>query len=218
MADFCSKQNSRRITGLAKVIFSVFFLFYPMAMAQEKTSPPSNEALLRQTIGEVLQDCLPEAPLDSQMVWVKEEGENPSSWLVKEEIVSFLGKRGPVGLSAGAPAPAPSQALSFRIIKLNLSYPQVKKKGLFAKTWVKREAVTALSFSLSDSGGKVLWSKRGEKSKSDLVKRDELLALNNHQYPLLCPEIPEGSWGRYLEPAVVTVVVGGLVYLFFANR
>jgi hypothetical protein len=173
---------------------------------------------LRQTIKEVLEDCLKEAPIDSQIVWIKEEGENPSAWIVSEEIVSFLSKRGPVGIGREEEGRSPSPILSYRVIKLNLEYPEIKRKKLFGKSLVKREAQVGLSFNLTDSEGKVLWNNRGERKNSDLLRKEELLSLNNRQYLFLCPEIPQSTWGKYLEPAVVTVVVGGLIYLFFANR
>jgi hypothetical protein len=199
------------------LFFLVSILFSFKSFSQEKVVPLTNEAFLRQTIKEVLEDCLKDAPIDSQMVWVKEEGENPSAWIVKEEIVSFLSKRGPVGSGKKEGQESSSPVLAYRIIKLNLEYPEVRKK-LFGKSWIRRESQVVLSFNLSDPDGKILWSKRGERKNSDLLKKEELLSLNNRQYPFLCPEIPQDTWGKYVEPAVVTVVVGGLIYLFFANR
>lgn len=163
MADFGSKRLLRSSACLIQVLLLVSLLSCSEVLAQEKTSAPTNEALLRQTIGEVLQDCLPEAPVDSQMVWVREEGENPSAWIVREEIVSSLAQRGPVGIGKEGDTAGLSMTLWYRIIKLSLQYPEVKKKSLFGKSWIRREAQAALSFSLSDSSGKVLWSKRGER-------------------------------------------------------
>ena len=218
MADQIFKCISKRSSFWIKVIFSVSILFSSKSFAQEKVAPLTNEAFLRQTIKEVLEDCLKDAPIDSQMVWVNEEGENQSAWIVREEMVSFLSKRGPVGAGKKEGQESSSPVLSYRIIKLNLEYPEIKRKKLFGKSWIKRESQVALSFNLSDPDGKILWSKRGERKNSDLLRKEELLSLNNRQYPFLCPEVPESAWGRYLEPAVVTVVVGGLIYLFFANR
>jgi len=218
MADQIFKCISKRSSFWIKVIFSVSILFSSKSFAQAKVAPLTNEAFLRQTIKEVLEDCLKDAPIDSQMVWVNEEGENQSAWIVREEMVSFLSKRGPVGAGKKEGQESSSPVLAYRVIKLNLEYPEIKRKKLFGKSWIKRESQVALSFNLSDPDGKILWSKRGERKNSDLLRKEELLSLNNRQYPFLCPEVPESAWGRYLEPAVVTVVVGGLIYLFFANR
>jgi len=218
MADPFSKYRLIASSLWIKVLFFVSILFSSGSFAQEKIIPPTNETFLRQTIRDVLEDCLKAAPIDSQMVWVKEEGENQSAWIVKEEIVSFLSKRGSVGVGKKEGRESSSPVLSYRIIKLNLEYPEIKRKKLFGKSWITRESQVAISFSLSDPDGKILWSKRGERKNSDLLRKEELLSLNNRQYPFLCPEVPESTWGKYIEPAVVTVVVGGLIYLFFANR
>jgi hypothetical protein len=196
----------------------ISILFPSTILAQEGVIPVTNENFLRSTIREVLQDCLTEAPIDSQLVWIKTEGENPSNWIVEEEIVSFLQKRGPVGIVKVDEREKSFLTLNFRVIKLSLEYPEIKRENLFRKSRVRREAQVALSFDLSDSGGRVLWSKRGEKESSDLLKKEEIFSLNNKQYSFLSPEIPEGSWGKLVEPAMVTVVAGALIYLFFANR
>ncbi|HVP35610.1 MAG TPA: hypothetical protein VMT04_01310 [Terriglobales bacterium] len=218
MADRVLKFESRKFTFWIKIFFLGCLFLSSKSLAQEKTVTLTNEVFLRQTIKEVLEDCLKDVPIDSQMVWVQEEGENPSAWIVREEMISFLSKRGPVGAVKKEGLDDSSPVLSYRIIKLNLEYPEIKRKKLFGKSWIKRESQVALSFSLSDADGKILWSKRGERKNSDLLKKEEILSLNNRQYPFLCPEVPQDTWGKYVEPAAVTVVVGGLIYLFFANR
>jgi hypothetical protein len=218
MADLFSKYRLTASSLWIKVLFLVSILFPSNGLAQEKIVPLTNEVFLRQTIKDVLEDCLKDAPIGSQMVWIKEEGENQSAWIVNEEIVSFLSKRGPIGIGREEEKKNLFPILSYRIIKLNLEYPEIKRKKLFGKSWITRESQVAISFSFSDPDGRILWSKRGERKNSDLLRKEELLSLNNRQYPFLCPEIPQGSWGKYVEPAVVTVVVGGLIYLFFANR
>jgi len=210
------------ILKFKKIAFNLLLLSSILSssaiLAQEKVIPLSNENFLRKTINDVLQYCLTEAPFDSQLVWIEVEEGNPSAWIVKEEVVSFLQKRGPVGIIKKEEIGKSFLTLSFRVIKLNLEYPEIKRKNLFGKSRVRREAQVALSFNLRDSEGKVMWSKRGEKESSDLLKKEEIFSLNNKQYSFLSPEIPEGSWGKFIEPAVVTVVAGALVYLFFANR
>ena len=45
---------------------------------------------------------------------------------------------------------------------------------------------------------------------SDLVKSRDI--------PELAPDLPGSGWTKIAEPVVVTAAIGGLVYLFFANR
>ena len=199
------------------IIANLIALSFCLSIAQEKDKPITNENFLRRSVDRVLEDCLKEAPVGSKTVWVTQEDENPCSWLVEEEIVSYLQKRGAVGIEP-ANMREGDLVLSFRIIKLNLEYPEVKSKKFLGKSWVRREAQVFLSFKLTDYRGEVLWSKRGEEVNSDLIERGLLVDLNNKSYPFLSPEVPESRWGQYIEPVAVTIVVGALVYLFFANR
>lgn len=200
-----------------EITFLIFLSLSSRCLASENSLPLTNEGFLRQTINRVLEDCLKEAPLDSKLVWLKQEDEKTSGWIVEEEIVSYLGKKGEVGIGKEKIKEG-DLSLSFRIIKLSLEYPEVKRKKFLGRSWVRREVQVLLSFILSDNLGEVLWSKKGEGKDSDLVKMDQLEALNNKHYTFLSPEVPESSWGKLVEPAVVTAVVGALVYLFFANR
>lgn len=212
------KDKTNSFFLLIGFLFLVFFSFPLKVISSEKNLPLTNENFLRKTIDSVLEECLKDAPLGTKSVWIKQEGENPFFWIVEEEIVSYLQKRGPVGIDGDNIIEKEGLILGFRVIKLNLEYPEIKRKKFLGKSWVVREGQVFLSFKLSDHRGEVLWSKRGERKESDLVEMRQLTELNNKLYPFLSPEVPESNWGKYLEPAVVTVAVGALVYLFFANR
>jgi len=64
----------------------------------------------------------------------------------------------------------------------------------------------------------VLWSERAKEERSDLIRRSMASSVNNKTYSFLSPSLPDDPQSRYMEPALVVAVVGGLVYLFFANR
>jgi hypothetical protein len=84
---------------------------------------------------------------------------------------------------------------------------------------VTRRAQLNLSFRLEEKeNGKVLWTKRETEERSDMVKKQNIKYLNNNSYSFLSPPLPEDSQAKYVEPAMVAAVVGGLIYLFFANR
>jgi len=217
MSKLLSKGKRTGFFLSLEILFLIFVLLSSKCLASENSLPLTNESFLRQTINKVLEDCLKEAPLDSKLVWLKQEDEDPSGWIVEEEIVSYLRKKGEVGIGKEK-IKEEDLSLSFRVIKLSLEYPEIKRKKFLGKSWVRREAQILLSFKLSDHQGEVLWSKKGEGKDSDLVKMDQIAALNNKHYTFLSPEVPESSWGKLVEPAVVTAVVGALVYLFFANR
>jgi hypothetical protein len=109
--------------------------------------------------------------------------------------------------------------LFYRIIDLSLSYPQIEREGFFGARLLTRKASLNLSFRLEDgTTGRVLWSEKGKEERSDQIKRSLARSVNNRTYPFLSPALPDDPQSRYLEPAMVIAVVGGLIYLFFANR
>jgi hypothetical protein len=207
----------------------------PRGLAEDEPvieeSPPSNEELvrggLRSLFGKAFGD-FPEA--DSKLVYLKAEQENPAAWLVEDELVSFLlsrnyqvGRSPALSPAAGAADSAhvlpESRSLYYRIIDLRLDYPKVIRKRFLGARWVTRRATLSLAFELKDEpSGKVLWVKREKEETFDLIKKSLATSLGNESYAFLSPSLPGDAQDRYLEPALVATAVGGLIYLFFANR
>jgi hypothetical protein len=197
------------------------------ARAQEEQAasdnPPSNEEFLRSSIRSLLQHTFTSFPAEeSKSLVVKSEDQHPVDWLLKDELVSYLrslNREVILQPSNRNPESEESQSLFYRIIDMSLSYPQVRRQGFLGARILTRRASLNLSFRLEDQAtGKVLWSERTKEERSDLVKRGMAGSLNNKTYPFLSPPLPDDPQSRFVEPALVVAVVGGLVYLFFANR
>jgi hypothetical protein len=190
---------------------------------QKKEDLISNEEFLRESVRMLLREAMVDLPLpESRFMLVKPQEENSANWLLEDELVSYLRPLNVhVALDAGANSNELPQAWSlfYHIIEMKLSYPEVKRKGIFGHKSVIRKAKLNLSFRLEErKSGKVLWTKRETGERSDVVKRSAIKYLNNDSYSFLSPTLPEDPQARYLEPALVAAVVGGLIYLFFANR
>lgn len=185
--------------------------------------PPSNEVFLRGAIRSLLEETLVDFPKSpSDFLILKAEEDRPENWLLEDELLSyFLSLNQQVGLTAvdsNRYLPE-SKLLFYRIIDLKLDYPKTQRKGIWGRRSVTRRAWMVLSFREEDQAtGKVLWSHRGEQEKTDIIQRSLIKSLSNHSYPFLYPSFSCDPLSRYVEPALVTTIVGGLVYLFFANR
>jgi hypothetical protein len=186
-------------------------------------NPPSNEEFLRKSVSSLLADTLNDFPeADSELIFLQAEEANPANWLLEEELVSYLlslnyqvvlhTKESKSGLPE-------SKSLFYRIIEMSLDYPEIKRKSFLGGRMLVRRSRLNLSFRLEDEAtGQVLWTRRGQQERSDLINRSMAKSLNNRSYPFLSPPLPDDTHSRFLEPALVAVVVGGLIYLFFANR
>lgn len=186
-------------------------------------NPPSNEEFLRESIRSLIGRTFADFPkAKSKLLLLKTEEKHPGNWLLEDELLSYLlSSNYQVALHSAEPDInlSESQSLFYRIIEMSLDYPKIKRKGFLGKRIVTRKARLNLSFRLEDKvTGKVLWTKRGKEERSDLIKKNRIKSVNNQSYPFLSPSLPADSQSRFIEPALVVAVVGGLIYLFFANR
>ena len=225
-------QSTVRSRQKNKVILIFLLIFLTIAFPlkvfadrneQKKENPVSNEEFLRESVRTLLHKAFLDFPQgESRFICLNSEEENPANWLLEDELLSYLQSLNfQVALHPGSVQnefPG-SWSLFYRIIQMKLSYPKVKRKGFFGHKLVTREAKLNVSFRLEEKGsGKVLWTKRETEERSDVVKKQTIKYLNNDSYSFLSPPLPQDLQAKYIEPALVAAVVGGLIYLFFANR
>jgi hypothetical protein len=190
---------------------------------QEEENPISNEEFLRGSVRNLLHKAFLDFPrADSHFVFVNSEEEDSANWLLEDELTSYLQSLNlqvTLHPASGQSEGSKGRSLFYRIIKMELSYPRVKRKGIFGPKLVTRKAQLNISFRLEEKGsGGILWTKRETEERSDIVKKQTIKYLNNDSYSFLSPPLPEDAQAKFVEPALVAAVVGGLVYLFFANR
>ena len=220
------RPPQNRVLLILLVIF--WTMLFPVQVlaenkGQEKENLISNEEFLRESVRGLLGKAFLDFPrTESRFIFVNSEEEDSTNWLLEDELVSYLGSLNfQVALHPSSEQNELPKAWSlfYRIIQMNLSYPQVKRKGFFGTKWLTRKANLNVSFRLEEKeSGKVLWSKRETEQRSDMVEKKTIKYLNNDSYSFLSPPLPEDSQAKYIEPALVAAVVGGLIYLFFANR
>ena len=227
-----SRQSAVRSPQKNKVISILLVIFLTISLPpqvfaekeeQKKENLISNEEFLRESVRTLLHKAFLDFPRsESRFVLVNSEEEHPANWLLEDELVSYLRSLNfQVALPGGSEKKEPPEAwtLFYRIIQMKLLYQQVKRKGFFGHKLVTRKTTLNVSFRLEEKErGKVLWTKRETEEGSDVVKKSRIKYLNNDSYSFLSPPVPEDLQAKYIEPALVAAVVGGLVYLFFANR
>ena len=213
-----------RVSSILLIVFIFFFFCCQIVLGQDENEMKNNEIFLRESIQELLKQTFVDFPTGSpRLVFIDPELENPANWLVLDELTSYLTAK---GLSVAIPQQELKSGmfencwdLFYRIIQLKLTYPEVKSKGLFGKKMTTRESELNLSFRLTEKNtGKILWTKRKNHTTFDVIPQKRIAILENKQYLFLSPELPQSSTRKYIEPALVAAVVGGLVYLFFASR
>ncbi len=231
IADNCPRSAVRRppLRKIFLILSSVFLtISLPLQVLadrneQKNETPVSNEEFLRESVRALFDRTFIDFPRsESRFVLVNSEEKNDANWLLEDELISYLRSlEFQVALHPGSGQKDTPKAWSlfYQIIEMQLSYPQVKRKGFFGHKLVTRKAKLNLSFRLEEKeSGKVLWTKRETEERSDVLEKQVIESLNNDSYTFLSPPLPEDLRSRYIEPALVATVVGGLIYLFFANR
>jgi hypothetical protein len=106
----------------------------------------------------------------------------------------------------------------FRVLSVDLDYPDVGRTLGLWRSWVGRDVTVAamIVFYEADSG-RILLQERLVRSFSDRVPDDSFADVNSNTYPFTSGQPGEGAWQRRVEQIVVLGALAGLVAIYFAN-
>ena len=179
---------------------------------------PTNIDLAVQAADEAVAECLSGLDsLHSETDWelpvlVTAQSEHDANWVVEHCLTGELLERNfTVAVDTSAAAPE-SPRLSYRIVDLSLSGWSGLRGG---EVW--RRCRITLGLRLV-SGGELVWQHEATSQIRDSIPKNRLEVLENATYDFADLELEERNWGRFVEPAIVSSVLGTLVYLFFSNR
>ncbi len=135
---------------------------------------------------------------------------NNANWVVEHVLTERLLGRGlPVTTDTTLGS---GPRLTYRVLELRLT-GQSRVVG----SLIDRQVRLSLALRLSH-GDSLQWQDEAAAVRRDRVPRASLDLLSNGLYPFTKLELEERSFGRFVEPVIVSTVLGGLIYLFFANR
>jgi hypothetical protein len=170
---------------------------------------------VEQAVDQALAQLETQAVARDQLLLVAPQGKHPATWLIDHLLAEGLLARGfAVTLdSAGVPAGAPR--LSYRVLDLGVTGR--------ASLWggqLHRESRVSLVLQLSGSaqGAPLDWQGEVAGHLADRVPKDRLPVLQDSAYDFAKVEVQRQSWGKFVEPVIVSAVLGGLIHLFFSNR
>ena len=182
-------------------------------------------ALIAQAAGEALSG-LPSPPAGAP-VMVRAGASHPANWLIEQALAEQLSGRGihprltSVDSTAAATAPAAGATiLEYRAVDIALDYVKARVAVGSGEKFVTRAARAAVAVRLLAPGsGEVLWAHDGAAQAQDEVPDELLRSLSQPPAPIITqPAVPVARLTRYTEPLLITVIVGGLISLFYANK
>lgn len=108
---------------------------------------------------------------------------------------------------------------NYQIVRMSLSYPDIGRSWLIGAKEVERYAEIHLFVQLIDfNSGDIIWIGETEKIYDDVIPYSLLEKVEDTEFDFTMPERNEFSWGKVVQPVIVTGIVTGLVYLFFSNQ
>jgi hypothetical protein len=159
------------------------------------------------------------------IVVTKVKGAGDADFIFEDALVAHLrdaGMRVAVAKAKEASA-APDSAgvfdLSYRIIRLSLTYSRIWRHHWFGGKAVDRLARATVRAQLTERRtGTVLAVVESQKRYADSIPYSLLGTVEEKQYEFTRPARDEFKMAKIVEPVVVAGIVTGLVYLFFSNQ
>lgn len=113
----------------------------------------------------------------------------------------------------------PEYVLRFRIVEFEIAYPDNYRTSPLGKRKVQRRAsVSVLAHLLRGERENVVWVGTGDVERMDVVPASKLPLLEGPSFPFDPPALETHGIGSLVEPALVTGIVAGLIYLFYTNQ
>jgi len=179
---------------------------------------PTNMDLLVETMASAVDESLAriEMPDDAATapLLVVAQSKHDANWMVEHLLANRLLTRGfSVTLDSTTVQPT-SMRLSYRVLDLGIS----AHSGLRGSK-VSRQGRVTLALRLSDEGDDVVhWQDEITRTQRDRIPKNQLAILQHDQFKFAKTELEEQTWSKFVEPVIVSTVLGGLIYLFFSNR
>lgn len=177
---------------------------------------PANIDLLGDAVQEIVEQALAEMHLPSQAdgnpILMMPRNRHDGNWLVEHLLLSGLLERGmPVTLDSTR-QDAGMNRLDYRVDDLRVA----AQGGLFRGT-VSRQAYATIALRLS-ADDVLHWQKEYAVVVEDRITKGRVDLLKNPRHSFADTDLEVQDLGQFVEPVLVSTVLGGLVYLFFSNR
>ena len=170
---------------------------------------------VEQAVDQALGQLETQAVGRDQLLLVVPQGKHAATWLVDHLLAEGLLARGFTVTLDSATAPVGTPRLSYRILDLGVTGRSSLWSGQF-----HRDSRVNLVLQLSGSakGAPLHWQGEVAGHLADGVPMDRLTLLQDAAYDFAKIEVQRQSWGKFVEPVIVSTVLGGLIHLFFSNR
>jgi len=212
-------------------IFVFGFAFLSMAYGDglpneaDQQTALTNLGLLRLTVEEAIEGACDRLPLlKPKTLCLRSESDAPGNWMVEHALVQSLQPRNFrvfIPDTSGEQSKAGCRdrtVLRYRVVDLDLHYTTTRRKHLFGPQLVARQVHLHILLRLDGQDGEVLWTEEVEGTKEDWILAKMQDVVEREPLPFTPPQLKTDGWNRLAEPALLSAVVGGLIYLFYSTQ
>jgi hypothetical protein len=112
-----------------------------------------------------------------------------------------------------------AERMVYDLLGFDFTYERGESRGFLRKPMIRREFAAQLRITVkAPPSGRIIFLNEIGVEYKDSIAPGFLDLARSRDIPELDPDPPGSGWIKIAEPAIVTVAVGALVYLFFANR
>jgi hypothetical protein len=179
----------------------------------------SNLDLVTQTARQAVREAMADLQLPEQengttasLIAVGSAATHASNWLFEHLLTEDLLSRGLEATVDGFGDGDALTKLSWRVVDLGIR----GQSGLLGGT-VTRRCRVVIRLELHHAG-ELVWSADGHAEQQDQIPKGELDALQHSRFGFAKTDLEQRTWGKFVEPLIITTILGSLVYLFFSNR
>ena len=136
----------------------------------------------------------------------------PREDIAKAEVASPFIPASPDGAE-------PDYVLRYRVVLCELTYPEKYRTSPLGSRKVERRASVSIVAQLMHGPREdVTWVGKGNSQQVSVVPAGKLNYLAGTDFPFNPPALEQKGMSGYVEPVLVTGIVAGLIYLFYANQ
>lgn len=196
------------------ILVLLYAVVWPMTASAQK-QVLTNEQVVILSVREAALKTMRDYELGRIHMNLADSGiERPISSGIAEALKS-LG----IDVFAGGISAELSGKLNYSILGFDFSYGKGASRGFLKKPMIKRELAARLRITIDKSiDGPILSFEDIVVDYADNIDPRFADLVKSRDIPELAPALPGSGWTKVAEPVVVTAVIGGIVYLFFANR
>jgi hypothetical protein len=193
----------------------IFILIFNCQLILAQIPPPTNEQMAIDAIKRAI--ILQFSKSDLRLAVIKSPNDSKEKLLIKGVLESF-GELG-IGVVQMEDSLDFPDLFDFDISSFDFQYMKGTGNGFLRQRNIRRHFTCLFDMTrVAGEDRRVTLTRNLLAEASDEVSPGMVPYVQSPDMPELAPIPPASGWSKYVEPAIMTMTAGILVYLFFANR